>query len=824
MTNLIGAFEALIDFDEIWWSICKAMMNIIHLLEQAFTFVVGGSSAFIDAEGETQNANNLLTNIFSELFGAEGSMSGVYWGMVLACMALMIIFTFIGVLRAQFTKDVTESIRKMVGKGFWSMIKMLFVPIFFFIALIMVGAIFDFLLECMGGNSENGLAEVICKCFTESEYIEWNSAYSGDAKIDLQAGKFDYLLCILTSGFLIVTLVTATIAVTKRFVKIFFYYITAPMVLSKSMIDEGKSWELWKDNLLSQLLGAGGVIISMYLFVRIVPTITDAIDTGVSNLAVKSILKIVFIAGMSTVPAGATALMAQLISQGSGQNESNDLMHTQQMLGNGLRVAGAAVGRAISGGLSAMSRTGSSMMGQMMMGAAGGLTPTSPTGGGSGGSPVVSSAMNLARGAGTAMMGGAGGSGGSGGSSSGKPSQASSTLATMANRNNSVNFGAGEGIADSPAGTAIVDSKQSGLTAGGEAPIAANGEFENTSGLHIRPNGGLGSNISNNDTLNLGNIGSPSHVNGVNGSSAQAVGIGGVEPLSTTQNLNPSENGGEAIISGKNGRESHWTDNVGRSNNEALRSSQEPRLDSTERGTSMISRIKASEAYQIQKRSAQAHSGGLGFAMMRGGLAGGAMYAGVRTASRVALLGKSAIKSAAKGAGKLIGKIPTKNGGTLGDSLAQFSQNRRAKATLESQRRQSNKQQNEQTQQATREMRANMNFERLRGEDVENNPGEGLRKYFDERLQALNSKAVKVEATLGKDKYKNLTDEQKNAYRTQLLGGEVNRLKRQMDATRYGRTDAMRQRFLQASSGTLNNQQANTSGANVEEANAGGNK
>lgn len=121
LSIVLGSIETTVQakFDELWWACCRGMMNIIDLLEKVFKFVVGAdTSTFIDANGETSGANDLLTNIFVDLFGKEGSMKNVYWSMIVLCMILMTVFTIIGVIKAQFTKEPMESIKKMTGKAF----------------------------------------------------------------------------------------------------------------------------------------------------------------------------------------------------------------------------------------------------------------------------------------------------------------------------------------------------------------------------------------------------------------------------------------------------------------------------------------------------------------------------------------------------------------------------------------------------------------------------------------------------------------------------------------------------------------------------------
>lgn len=704
MTNLICGISAWIDFDKIWWGICKSLLNIIYLLENVFKFAVGASDSFVTETGEATSANDLLTNTFVELFWSDGTLSKAYYYMVILCMVLMIIFVIIGILKAISAKETGPSIGKMTGKAFVSMFKMLLVPPFFLLALYLTGGVFQELIKIMGATEDSqSLAEILCECFSTDSSIKWNSEYSAISPW-LQDGAFDYVLCILTSCCLIVTLVTATLAVTKRFVKIFSYYITAPMVLSKSMLDEGKSWELWKDNLLAQLLGAGGVIIAMYIFIRVTPLITKAIDEStMGEAALKGILKIVFILGMSTVPAGSTAFMAQLVSQGAGQNESNDLMHTQQMMGNGIRLAGLTVGKAMGGALSSLSAAGGSGTGALtsrMMGAF------------SGGAGGAAAPVNM--------------------------SAAGGTAGTLTNAARAV-------VGEAAGGTA------GAFSSGGRA--ATGGTLGNVASA----TGAVGQ-TANTTVPSLSAVAAQGNAFGINtvGGVDAADGVGGGVSAQSGRTT-----GGEANVS------------VG------------------------LDRIKNSGFMQAQKKNSTAHSGGVQFALMRGGVLGAAGYAAGRIVSRVGTGIGSIVRSVGRKTATAIGKIPVSGDGqTISDKFVSRKGNQMAKKATRL-----NSKENLQAQRQQERLYFPLNKQIEKDGGNTGASASNVKRYIDIQLNNLEKRAQKVENVLQSPKYLNASEDIKNAYRSQMLGGEINRLRGTLGRTEYGRSPEVQNRFKTISSG-----------------------
>lgn len=431
---------AIVDWDKIWWGICKSILQIIDWIGNAFKFLIGARPVSV-GEGGTQNTTtNILEGI---LTGETSKINPTYWYIGLACIGIMGVFIVIGAIKAQFTEDVPKSLGKIGGKAFASIMKILIMPVIFYVSLLAVGVIFNFLIDVMSvAQPSTSIAQSICTaCDDTGRNVKFNDVFNKEIMGD--GGGFQYLLCILSGCFLIVTLTTCCISLTKRFIEVFFYYLVAPIAIVRSPIDDGKSFDLWKENVISKLLGAGGIIIAMYLYYQIMPQFVSQVENSTMFATAdmtaaqietakwtKNIIIIMFLIGGSAVPASASMMFAQLISQGAGQNEANNMMHTQQMMGNAFRMASAMGGKAVMGAIMGGGGAAGAAVGGTAAGALAGLSA------GGAAAPLAAGAMAMGGralcGSGGAASSGAGGSTTSpmGGGSGGGMTNAAASLAT----------------------------------------------------------------------------------------------------------------------------------------------------------------------------------------------------------------------------------------------------------------------------------------------------------------------------------------------------------------------------------------------------------
>lgn len=344
--------EILWDIRSQLWLLVRSLLQIIDWLGQAFKFLVGADMTDASGNGGTgSNVNNLFENIFNGGAGEDGSwsMTDIYLHILFFSVILLGVCLAIGAIKAQFSKGATDSLATMGEKSLFAFVKMLAIPVVFLVALQAIGFIFNYLIGVMveaTGAGNSSIAQMLCDACTMGEDKVYFDDNYDKTKITFE--NFNFVLCILSSAFLVITLVMVSINLVKRIIEIFFYYLTAPISLAKTPLDDGKSFDLWKENVIAKLFSAGGIIICMYLYYMIIPIFTATVQTWVtsgdglldtgSRGVVGCVLTILFILGGSTVPANASMMVAQLISQGAGQNESNNLMHTQSMVNSGLQL------------------------------------------------------------------------------------------------------------------------------------------------------------------------------------------------------------------------------------------------------------------------------------------------------------------------------------------------------------------------------------------------------------------------------------------------------------------------------------------------------
>lgn len=76
-----------IDWNEIWWGICKSVLQIINWIGKAFDFLIGANPVLpADGGGTEQTTTNVLEGILTD---ETSKINPSYWYIGLACIAIM---------------------------------------------------------------------------------------------------------------------------------------------------------------------------------------------------------------------------------------------------------------------------------------------------------------------------------------------------------------------------------------------------------------------------------------------------------------------------------------------------------------------------------------------------------------------------------------------------------------------------------------------------------------------------------------------------------------------------------------------------------------
>lgn len=115
----------------------------------------------------------------------------------------------------------------------------------------------------------------------------------------INPNNFYYLPSLITSILVLTSLIITVINVIKRIYKIVLLYITLPISLSTLPLDNGKTFDIWKNNLISEIFIIFIIVLSLNIYSIILPILLNInIETNISSYG-KSLINLLIIASGS---------------------------------------------------------------------------------------------------------------------------------------------------------------------------------------------------------------------------------------------------------------------------------------------------------------------------------------------------------------------------------------------------------------------------------------------------------------------------------------------------------------------------------------------
>ena len=115
----------------------------------------------------------------------------------------------------------------------------------------------------------------------------------------INPNNFYYLPSLITSILVLISLLITVINIIKRIYKIVLLYITLPISLSTLPLDNGKTFDVWKNKLINQIFIIFMVVLSLNIYSIILPTLLNInIETNISSYG-KSLINLLIIASGS---------------------------------------------------------------------------------------------------------------------------------------------------------------------------------------------------------------------------------------------------------------------------------------------------------------------------------------------------------------------------------------------------------------------------------------------------------------------------------------------------------------------------------------------
>lgn len=283
---------------------------------------------------------------------------------------LLTLFVIIALIRANYQSNERKTRGAIFAKSAQSLLIMLLIPFLLLAGMTLVNTIMASINTSMqiyitegqssiggqmlittGNNAFIGSEwrrEEIERMFLSGE-LDYNNLSVVRQYYDIT--EMNYVVGVLGGLVMLVMFVISSITFIQRIFDIILLYIISPITTSTIPLDEGNRFRVWKDMLISKILGAYGIILVMNLFFLIMPQVNRM--TFFDNSFQNGLVYFLFMIGGAFAITKANLVISQLCGSQAGGREFAQMIYnfrsgiafTKATTG----AVGAVVGRAIGG-------------------------------------------------------------------------------------------------------------------------------------------------------------------------------------------------------------------------------------------------------------------------------------------------------------------------------------------------------------------------------------------------------------------------------------------------------------------------------------------
>lgn len=353
--------DALIDwFYGLLYRVQAAICSLIDFIKRIFYKLCGLDTVLIDGK-ESDLVSSLIRS---------NTIHRVFLTIMLIGVILLTIFVIIALIRANYQSNERKTRGAVIAKAAQSFLIFLLIPFLLLAGMTLVNVIMASINTSMqqyvtGGQSliggqmlittgnnaftgSTGERETIERMFLTGE-LDYSNLSVVKEYYDL--GEMNFVVGILGGLVMLVMFVISSITFIQRIFDIILLYIISPISVSTIPLDEGNRFRVWKDMLISKILGAYGIILVMNLFFLIMPQINRM--TFFDNRFENGVVYVLFMIGGAFAITKANLVISQLCGSQAGGREFAQMIYNFR---SGLAFArattgavGAVAGRFIGG-------------------------------------------------------------------------------------------------------------------------------------------------------------------------------------------------------------------------------------------------------------------------------------------------------------------------------------------------------------------------------------------------------------------------------------------------------------------------------------------
>lgn len=347
--------DAFAKFWEILYSFYQGILSIVDAVERVYMILSGV---------EKLDGNH---DILEVLFNHD-IVKSIFAVFCIVGLLIFFISLIVALIKAAGDKEANVSAKKVVMNCAKACLWIASMPVLIYLSLVVINVVLASTFETIGdlmgtSGTDTVIADSLWRSFfkpinnlqtyeelmntiNEQKFNFLTPYHEFADHFNMQNGQnYDYVFAFIAACIILVSLGMGTIMLVERIINLVVLYFTSVPVVSAMPLDEGKRFDLWKDQVLSKMLGVVGSILAMYTYILVIGAIGSIIDNTDS---IQRVVYITFlIGGAFTVPKG-NQIISSLIAQGLGTQDGMSQLQTGQMLGMGLRLGGK--GLALAGG------------------------------------------------------------------------------------------------------------------------------------------------------------------------------------------------------------------------------------------------------------------------------------------------------------------------------------------------------------------------------------------------------------------------------------------------------------------------------------------
>lgn len=348
---------------ELLYILQKSICYILDFIKEIFCKLAGIETVAIGGKQEDLLLHFLLSD------GVRNAFLGVFLvGIILLC-----VFVMIAIIKGEAADPQHKKTKgQILVKALQSFVIFLLIPFLLLAGIMLTNAVMGAINGSMSGAMVDGNSNTYIggQILVTGGHDAFKGASDSKAEIERMfiTGQLDYnnldvvkkyynlgdmnfFVGIAGGLVILIMFVMSAIMFVQRIFDIILLYVVSPASVSTIPLDDGGRFRIWREMLVSKVLGAYGIILSMNLFFLIIPQVSQIAFFG--NSFKDGVVQLLFVLGGAFAITKANMVISQLTGSNAGAQEAQQMlsnihsgMHMARTAGH---VAAGAAGMVIGG-------------------------------------------------------------------------------------------------------------------------------------------------------------------------------------------------------------------------------------------------------------------------------------------------------------------------------------------------------------------------------------------------------------------------------------------------------------------------------------------